>query len=109
MVFNGVMKGVSPISKLICLMGESGAGKTQFLNKLCHVNSSEAEKVPLRTRDFRYYTLVLPDGHVIDSVDIPGHKVYKSIRETVRNRIRNGEICGLINVVANGYLHADIK
>lgn len=92
---------------VVLVYGESGAGKTQFLNKLCHINPSEAERVPPRTRDFRYYSLVLPDGHIIDFVDIPGHKVYKSIREDVRNKIRNGEICGLINVVANGYLYAD--
>lgn len=89
---------------VVLVYGESGAGKTQFLSKLCHVNNSEADDIPARTRDFHVYQLQLPDGHIIDFIDIPGHKTYKNIREKVRNQIQNGEICGLINIVAYGYL-----
>ena len=87
----------SPIH--IVVYGESGVGKTQFLNTiLCNGIISDA-----RTRDIDRKTLNLPNGRRLVFCDTPGHKTLKTVRDTIKSDFHKKKVQGIINIVDYGY------
>ncbi len=87
----------SPIG--IVIFGESGVGKTQFLNTILN-NGIISET---RTMDIDRKTLYLPNGRRLKFYDTPGHKSLKTARDTIKRDFHKKKIMGIINIVDYGY------
>ena len=89
----------SPIK--IAVYGESGVGKTEFINSIIK-SGHHAKKM---TRDIeRGNELTLPNGRRIEFIDTPGQPSYRSRRLRLFKDYTKGEIKGIIHVVSYGYL-----
>lgn len=89
----------SPIK--VVVYGESGVGKTQFVNTI----TMSHEYAKSRTRDIsRGHILKLSNGRRVELIDIPGQSSYIQKRASLVNLYKKGEIKGVINIVAYGYL-----
>lgn len=84
----------------ILVYGDSGVGKTQFLNTLTGKDSYTA---PLRTRHLEHYDFMLWSGRRIRLIDTPGHKSSVLIRGQALDEMTKGKIDGIINLVDYGY------
>ena len=87
----------SPIH--IVVYGESGVGKTQFLNTIM----SNGIISDARTRDINRKRFRLPNGRNIIFCDTPGHKSLKNVRDTLKPYFHKKKIQGIINIVDYGY------
>lgn len=87
-------------TRRIVLYGESGSGKTQFLHTLLGKQEDFDEQ---RTQTIVEYPFELSDGHKVIFIDTPGNQSLDYIRKTLQERYAKNEICGIINVVSNGY------
>lgn len=83
----------------IVVYGESGVGKTQFLNTIL----SNGIISDTRTMDIDRKTLNLPNGRKLVFCDTPGHKSLKPVRDTLKSKFHKKEIHGIINIVDYGY------
>lgn len=90
--------------KKVILYGESGAGKTQFLQTIL----GNGVIVGSRTYDGYSENLVLEDGHIIEFIDTPGHQSLKPARKNMITMLAKGEIDGIINMVNYGYLSTEL-
>ena len=88
-----------PVRKIV-IYGESGVGKSQFLNSLM----GNTFVVESRTEDIKTYKWDFPDGHRIELIDVPGHRSLSNIRQRLEKEFSHGRIYGVINLVAHGYL-----
>ena len=92
----------SPIG--IAVYGESGVGKTEFINSVIK-SGHHAKKI---TRDIkRGNILTLHNGRRIEFIDTPGQTSYRSKRLGLFKDYTNGHIKGIIHVVSYGYLSKD--
>ena len=83
----------------VLLYGDSGVGKTQFLNTLTGNNIYSTQ----RTRVTQKRKLILSSGRKIIFLDTPGHQSAEMHRGEILNQISRGKIRGVINVVNYGY------
>lgn len=83
----------------VLVYGDSGVGKSQFLNTLTGNNAY----VTQRTRMNEKYILTLASGRVIEFIDTPGHQTASVIRKTALDYLTKGKIDGIINLVNYGY------
>lgn len=83
----------------VAVFGDSGVGKSQFLNTITKNN----RYLTRRTRRNVKLKLTLKSGRVVEFLDTPGHSSSKPIREVVFEKIRKGKIKGIINIVNYGY------
>ena len=86
--------------RVVVIYGESGVGKSQFLNTILN-NGIITES---RTNNRNKLRLELSDGHKIDFIDTPGHKSLQFIRKELNKEFAKGKIYGVINVVDYGYM-----
>lgn len=87
----------------VLVYGDSGVGKTQFLNTLTGNNAY----LPQRTRMIQKHRLTLSSGRVIDFMDTPGHQTNIRIRNNALDDMTRGKIDGIINIVDYGYQDSD--
>lgn len=90
----------SPVRVIV--FGESGTGKTQFVNSLLNENLAKG-----RTRLTERKRMVLKNGRKILFFDTPGHQTFKEQRYKLSEFISQKKITGIINVVSFGYNEAD--
>lgn len=86
----------------VIVFGESGTGKTQFINSLLKDNFKKG-----RTRLTERRRLVLKNGRKILFLDSPGHQTLKEQRYKLSECISKKKITGIINVVSFGYNESD--
>lgn len=86
-----------PIRLLV--LGESGTGKTQFLNAILN----NCPTTVSRTRLTQKKILKFENGKKIEFIDVPGHLTLYQVRKKEFNKIRKKKISGIINVVNYGY------
>lgn len=87
----------------LLVLGESGTGKTQFINSIL-------SKIPItshRTRLGKENVLVYKNGKKVVFIDLPGHKTLYPERKKYIDNIRKKKITGIINVVNYGYNESD--
>lgn len=85
----------------VVVYGESGVGKTQFINTI----TMSHEYAKSRTRDVTWgHILNLSNGRRLELIDTPGQSSYIQKRSTLEKLFKIGEIKGVINIVAYGYL-----
>lgn len=87
----------------VLVYGDSGVGKTQFLNTLTGKNVYTVQ----RTRAVQKFTLTLSDGKVVEFLDTPGHQTAGVIRGGTLDEMTRGKIDGIINLVDFGYQDSD--
>lgn len=87
----------------ILVYGDSGVGKTQFLNTLTGNNAY----IPQRTRIPKKYELTLSSGREIQLIDTPGHQSTEIARNITLDDMTRGKIDGIINLVNYGYQDSD--
>lgn len=87
----------------VLVYGDSGVGKTQFLNTLTGKNVYSTN----RTRVVQKYHLTLSSGRVIEFLDTPGHKTNVLVRNSTLDDMTRGRIDGIINLVDYGYQDSD--
>lgn len=90
----------SPIRVII--FGESGTGKTHFINSLLHNPLTKG-----RTRLTEQKKLILKNGRKIVFYDTPGHQTLQEQRYKISEFISKKKITGIINVVSYGYNESD--
>lgn len=83
----------------VIVYGDSGVGKTQFLNTLTGRNTY----TPDRTRFVSKFELTLSSGRKIEFLDTPGHQSSKIARLHALDYIAKGKVDGIINLVDYGY------
>ena len=85
----------------VVVYGESGVGKTQFVKTI----TESHEYVKIRTRDIsRGHMLCLSNGRRVEFIDTPGQSSYKQKRNELKSLFKSGNIQGVVNLVAYGYL-----
>ena len=89
--------------KHVIIFGESGTGKSQFLNAILGNPAIESS----RTRYTHECTLILENGRKICFYDSPGHTSLQQDRIRLTDKIRNRKIDGILNVVNFGYSESD--
>lgn len=87
----------------VLIYGDSGVGKTQFLNTLTGNNAYTVQ----RTRSVQKYFLTLSSGRVVEFLDTPGHQTAGVIRGETLDEMTRGKINGIINLVDYGYQDSD--
>lgn len=90
----------SPVRVIV--FGESGTGKTQFINSLLSNNFTKG-----RTRLTERKRMVLNNGRKILFFDTPGHQTLKEQRYKLGEFISQKKIAGIINVVSFGFNESD--
>lgn len=90
----------SPVRVIV--FGESGTGKTQFINSLLSNNFTKG-----RTRLTERKRMILNNGRKILFFDTPGHQTLKEQRYKLSEFISQKKIAGIINVVSFGYNESD--
>lgn len=84
----------------VLVYGDSGVGKTQFLQTL---TGKDGYYAPERTRELNHYDLELRSGRQVRFIDTPGHKSNKTVRTSALDDMTKGKIHGIINIVSYGY------
>lgn len=82
----------------IAVLGESGSGKSCFLNSF-----GGKEYTGESTRFTESFIFVLPSGQRVEFFDCPGQATYRNERQRIKTRILNGHFHAIINVVCYGY------
>ena len=82
----------------IAVLGESGSGKSCFLNSFGGKEYSGES-----TRFIEPFIYILPTGQRIEFFDCPGQATYRNERQKIKTRILNGHFHAIINVVCYGY------
>ena len=91
----------TPVKLLV--LGESGTGKTQFINSILSNIPIKSHRTHLSKRN----VLVFENGKKVVFIDSPGHKTLQAERKKVIDEIRRKKITGIINVVNYGYNESD--
>ena len=91
----------------VLVYGDSGVGKTQFLNTLTGKNTYSFH-APGRTRQLQHYSITLVSGRRVEFIDTPGHKSYAYERETALHGVVKGKVDGIINLVDYGYQDSEL-
>lgn len=82
----------------IAVFGESGSGKSCFLNAF-----GGKEYTGESTRFIESFIFTLPCGQRIKFFDCPGQATYRNERQKIKTQILNGNFHAIINVVCYGY------
>lgn len=87
----------------VIVYGDSGVGKTQFLNTITGRNAY----TPQRTRRPQKLEMTLSTGRVVEFCDTPGHQSSYQLRSSSLDDLTRQKIKGIINIVNYGYQDAD--
>lgn len=87
----------------VLVLGESGNGKTKFINSLIGKIINKEE----RTKETRSYKFIHPTGRKIRLYDTAGNNSLSYARQEAVNDIPRKKYDGIINIVCNGYSWAE--